>query len=116
MTNLLTLPPRKFRQETESRHNFSYTPSRKSSVFILSTRDLAGADKTVAEDYIFTGNSLAEVCEKNADAAKRHGRFDHERVFKTFRTLFKTPQKGGDKWQLEGFSSDALAKDVILRL
>jgi len=85
-------------------------------VFLLSTRDLAGADKTAAEDYVFTGNSLAEVCEKNADAAKVHGRFDHERMFRTLRTLFRTPQKDGDKWRPEGFSSDALAKNVILKL
>jgi hypothetical protein len=70
MTNLLTLPQHKLQLESDSKQNFSYTPSRRSTVFLLSTRDLAGADKTVAEDYIFTGNSLAEVCEKNADVAK----------------------------------------------
>jgi hypothetical protein len=110
MTNLLTLP-----QQQKSKQNFSYTPTRRSTIFLLSTRDLAGADKTVQEDYIFRADSLAEVCEKNADVAKARRRFDHERVFLTLRTLFRAPQKG-DKWRLEGFSSDALARDVILKL
>lgn len=114
VTNLLTLPQPKA-QQADLKMNPPFTPSRR-TVFLLSTTDLAGADKTVAEDYIFTADSLREVCEKNADAAKARGRFDHERAFRTLRTLFRAPQKDKNKWRPQQLSSDELARDVILKL
>jgi len=113
MTNLLTLPHQKPRRDSDSKQNLSYV---RSTVFFLSTTTLAGADRGVAEDYAFTADSLLEVCERNAGAAKEHGRYDHERVFRTLKTLFRTSPNGGDKFRPLGFSSDALAKEVILKL
>ena len=115
VTNLLTLLQPKA-QQADLKPNPPYTHSRRSTVFLLSTTDLAGADKAVAEDYIFTADSLRVVCEKNADAAKARGRFDHERVFRTLRTLFRAPQKDENKKRPQQFSSDELARDVILKL
>lgn len=113
MTNLLTLPQPKLQRNTDSKQNFSYV---RSAVFLLWTTTLAGADRGVAESYIFTANSLLDVCEKNAGAAKEHGRYDHERVFRTLKALFRTSPNCGDKFRPLGFSSDSLAKSVILKL
>jgi len=122
MTNLLTKSNhQKIRRGSESRHvddvqrNFSVLPTR-SSLFLTTTTNISGADQKVAFDYVFIADSLAEVCEKNAVAAKEHGRHDHERIFSTLRTLFRPSEGGRDKWRPPGFSSDALAKQVIIRL
>lgn len=125
MTNLLTVSQpqsQRSRREKEPiadpKQNYSYVPLRRSTVFLLSTRSIGGADQRAAQDYVFAveSGSLAEVCEKNAEAARLHGRFDHERVFRTLKTLFRQPQNEGDKWRPLGFSSDQLARRVIMRL
>ncbi|KAF9527133.1 hypothetical protein CPB83DRAFT_856798 [Crepidotus variabilis] len=124
MTNLLTVSQpqqQRIRRDREMggdpmQNHFGSV--KRSTVFLLSTRNIAGADQKAGKDYIFSvgGGSLAEVCERNADFAKLHGRFDHERVFRTLKTLFRQPQNDGDKWRPLGFSSDHLAKEVITRL
>ena len=115
MTNLLTLPQHKLRRERDPKNN-SYVPLKRSTVSLVSSRNIVGADQKVAEAYIFTADSLAEVCETNAEVARDHGRYDHERVFRTLKTLFRTPQNGGDRWRPLGFSFDVLAKEVITKL
>ncbi len=115
VTNLLTLPQHKLRRERDPKNN-SYIPLKRSTVSLVSSRNIVGADQKVAETYIFTAESLAEVCEKNAEAARDHGRYDHERVFRTLKTLFRTPQNGSDRWRPVGFSSNTLAKEVITKL
>ncbi|KAF8907725.1 hypothetical protein CPB84DRAFT_1813522 [Gymnopilus junonius] len=108
---------------------------RRSTVFLSSTRYFTGADQKVAEDYVFSmalsgdgmgsssgSNSLGEVCERNAAAARKHGRFDHERVFRTLRTLFvdggddEGTDEKSEKWSSSRFASDTLAAMVIKRL
>ena len=75
----------------------------------------------VAVDYVFTvdSGSLAGVCEANAVAARNHGRYDHERVFRTLKTLFRKrhhPNNKSKKWQQAFFTSDLLAAQVITGL
>lgn len=121
MTNLLTVPQQKVRRDSDSKHsavvrkNYAMLQARRSMIFFTSTRNIAGADKTVVDDYVFMADSLAGVCERNAEVARRHGRYDHERVFKTLRTLFKNPE---DEKKHGGslFASDLLAAQVVTRL
>jgi hypothetical protein len=121
MTNLLTVPQQKMRRDSDSKHsavvrkNYAMLQARRSMIFVTSTRNIAGADKTLVDDYVFMADSLAGVCERNAEAARRHGRYDHERVFKTLRTLFKNPEDE-KKHGGSSFASDLLAAQVVTRL
>ena len=150
MTNLLTLPQRKWRRDSDyaarGHHPYSTEDSasmagqsryaalsafKRSTMYLSSTRHFTGADQSVADDYVFSmalsgddpstgANRLSEVCERNAVAARKHGRYDHERVFKTLRTLFVDDDEGtdekGDRDSLSRFASDTLAAKVIKRL
>jgi WD repeat-containing protein 59 len=90
MTNLLTFSQQKHGKEGEAKPLgdilksyalLSATP-RRSMIFFASTNNLAGADKKVAVDYIFSSTtSLSDVCNQNAAYAASHGRTDHERTF-----------------------------------
>lgn len=105
MTNLLT-----FSQQRGARRDPDAKPSlvgnilksyallagpKRSTVFLTQTTNLAGADRMVAEGYMFTveGGGLAKVCEVNAVVARKCGRYDHERVFETLRTLLPTKEQ-----------------------
>jgi len=97
MTNLLTFSQQKLRRDSESLKplsdipsNYSLLPSR-STVLISKTTDIAGADRKVAQEYIFDSTNLAAVCEKNAITAMGHGRYDHQRVFRILGSLFSIP-------------------------
>lgn len=128
MTNLLTIPQVKARRDSETKHsnddipkNYAVYPSRRSIVFSTSTNNIAGADKKVAADYVFTvrSGSLADVCEVNAVAARDHGRYDHERVFRTLKMLFRErghPDNKDKKWRRISFTLDMLAAQVITGL
>lgn len=122
MTNLLTMPQhQQQRQDLDSKHPddapkaYPLVASRRSIVFLTTTRDFAGADQKVAVDYIFTAKSLAVVCETNAKAARSHGRYDHERIFNTLTTLFKRRDKD-KKDRGSRFASDMVAAQVIKRM
>lgn len=121
MTNLLTMQQQKSRRNSDTKYgddipkNYALLP-RRSTVYLLNTTIIAGADQKVAMDYIFTAGSLSDVCERNAVVAKDHGRYDHERVFSTLKTLFRSTESGREKWRPPGFSSDMLAKQVIMGL
>lgn len=82
------------------------------------TTNIAGGDRKVALDYEFQGNSLSAVCETNAIAAREHGRYDHERVFRTLRTLFRAPgdENRSSTEDLNSFVSETLARGVITRM
>ncbi|KAG6873263.1 hypothetical protein C0995_001037 [Termitomyces sp. Mi166 len=111
MTNLLTLQPKpKSAQgsETSERRPLgdllkSYAllsaPPR-STVFLGPTTNIAGGDRKVATDYVFgdaedvgqspearRGGGLKEMCVKNAKFARQHGRYDHERAFRTLQAF-----------------------------
>ncbi|KAJ3839635.1 hypothetical protein F5878DRAFT_109415 [Lentinula raphanica] len=82
--------------------------TRKSQVVIANTTGLVGGDKSVAEDYVFSAGSssgganvgflnpqeqcrdLVQMCDSNAIAARLHGRYDHERVFRSIGALLAT--------------------------
>ena len=125
MTNLLTIPQPKLRRNSDTKHsnddvskNYSVFPTRRSIVFLTSTNNIAGGDMKVAGDYVFTvgSGSLAGVCEANAVAARNHGRYDHERVFRTLKTLFRKRHHPNNKSKKRQHTSDLLAAQVITGL
>lgn len=128
MTNLLTVPQPKPRRDSDPKHsndgipknyNLYQTHTRRSIVFSTSTNNIAGADKIVAADYVFTAGSgsLADVCEANAVAARDHGRYDHERVFRTLKMLFRERGHPENKKRHRApFTLDVLAAKVIIGL
>ena len=129
MTNLLTVLQPKARRDSDKHSNdgvpknYAVFPTRRSIVFLTSTNNIAGADKTVAVDYVFTAGSgsLADVCEVNAAAARDHGRYDHERVFRTIKVLFRERERDhldskSKKRHRASFASDMLAAQVITGL
>ncbi|KAG6844879.1 hypothetical protein H0H87_002824 [Tephrocybe sp. NHM501043] len=110
MTNLLTLQPkpksavsdggerRPLGDVLKSYALLSAPP--RSTVFLGPTTNLAGGDRKVARDYVFSeadnagqlpesgnGGGLKEVCAKNARFARLHGRYDHERAFKILQSF-----------------------------
>ncbi|KAF9073093.1 hypothetical protein BDP27DRAFT_1391109 [Rhodocollybia butyracea] len=84
--------------------------SRRSEVVITNTTGLVGGDKSVAADYVFSlpassgngggvddsaggsaiNNDLMMVCDWNAAVAKLHGRYDHERIFRSIGAVLGT--------------------------
>ncbi|KAF7354044.1 WD-REPEATS-REGION domain-containing protein [Mycena venus] len=100
MTNLLT-----FSHDTSQHHrdsessrqrgdeglrssSFAYPAPRRSTVFITNTTHISGGDRKVATGYVFEAETLALLCQKNAEVARDHGRYDHERIFKILQALF----------------------------
>lgn len=126
MTNLLTVPQPKARRDSDPKYsndeipkNYAVYPTRRSIVFSTSTNNIAGADRKVAVDYVFTvrSGSLADVCEANAVAAREHGRYDHERVFRTLKMLFQERGHSENKMRRRApFTLDVLAAKVIIGL
>lgn len=126
MTNLLTFSQQKIRRDSESSKplddipaSYSLLPTRRSTVFIANTTHFAGADKKVAVEYIFQSDTLAAVCETNSLIAKEHGRYDHERVFRTLGSLFPTPKPGDNMDSVPSFvpsGPNSLFYQVISRL
>ncbi|KAJ7473277.1 hypothetical protein FB451DRAFT_290628 [Mycena latifolia] len=105
MTNLLTFShDTSHHRDSESsrprgedgfRHDsFAYPAPRRSTVFITNTTHISGPDRKVAEGYVFEAETLPMLCQKNAEVAREHGRYDHERIFKILHALF--PGFGGD--------------------
>ena len=94
MTTLLTIsrhrPPGAESSQYSPNPNGLVTPSRHSTVLISRTVSRTGSDKAVAGDYIFQAPTISDVCNRNADFARLHGRFDHERIFRTLGALLKT--------------------------
>jgi len=126
MTNLLTVSRHKVRRDSDSRSrgemskNHPRFTARRSIVFMNDTTNIAGGDRKVALDYEFQGDCLGAVCETNAIAAREHGRYDHERVFRTLRTLFRALDDGDEDCSsaedLNSFASETLARGVITRM
>ncbi|KAG6909082.1 hypothetical protein DXG01_002063 [Tephrocybe rancida] len=132
MTNLLTLQPKPKSQASDGGERRplgdllkSYAllsaPPR-STVFLGPTTNIAGGDRKVARDYVFSaaddigqlfevgsGGGLQGVCAKNARFARMHGRYDHERAFKTLLSFLPSSAQ-----MIPTF--DALAVKVILGL
>ncbi|KAG5639878.1 hypothetical protein DXG03_002709, partial [Asterophora parasitica] len=144
MTNLLTLQPKpKSSQASEGEHRplgdllKSYallSAPRRSTVFIENTTNIAGGDRKVAKDYVFgdapevgrvagsgCNGGLKDVCARNAKAARLHGRYDHERAFKTLQALLSATSTNGPTFNtmalqvIMGLYTDfAKSKDIQL--
>lgn len=82
-------------------------------MFAANVNWLAGPDKKVATEYIFEADTLAEVCEKNAEVAKEYGRFDHERVWKALQILLQSATSEG-KWP--SLNCERLAKQMFMKM
>ncbi|KAJ7894421.1 hypothetical protein B0H14DRAFT_3854291 [Mycena olivaceomarginata] len=70
-------------------------PTQRSTVFITNTTHISGGDRKVAIGYVFEAETLAMVCQKNAEVAREHGRYDHERIFKILQALFPSHCSAG---------------------
>ena len=125
MTNLLTFSQHKSDIGTgggevkplgDILKSYALLAPRRSTVFIENTTNLAGGDRKVAVDYVFEvrRGSLAGVCEENAGVARRHGRMDHERVFRTLRTVVVGHEKKTGVVDCEGFG--ILGMKVVMAL
>ena len=99
MTNLLTFSQqriqRNFAFETidnavtnDQGSNVSVIPTRRSTVFIKMSTDISLARRKVAGAYIFQAGTLEDLCQFNANVAREHGQFAHERMFRTLQSLF----------------------------
>ncbi|TFK18369.1 hypothetical protein FA15DRAFT_760641 [Coprinopsis marcescibilis] len=126
MTNLLTVSQHKIRREAgQNSKNFSVLPTRRSNVFKMDTLKISGPDRRAATGYVFEGEGLAGICEANAQFASECGRYDHERIFRTLRSLFRTKGAGDEEEEDESegrtvfgnsFVSDELAVGMIEQL
>lgn len=118
MTNLLT-----FSHDTSQHHrdsessrlrgeeglrsnSFAYPAPRRSTVFITNTTHISGGDRKVATGYMFEAETVALVCQKNAEVAREHGRYDHERIFKVLQALFPS----------HGDSCSATANSLVVKM
>ncbi|KAG6372963.1 hypothetical protein JVT61DRAFT_7009 [Boletus reticuloceps] len=98
MTNLLTFSQlrlqRDFTIETmdntvnDQGSNVSMIPTRRSTVFIKVSSDISLARRKVAAAYIFQASTVENLCRFNANVAREHGQFAHERMFRTLQSLF----------------------------
>ncbi|KAJ3794830.1 hypothetical protein GGU11DRAFT_794492 [Lentinula aff. detonsa] len=109
---------------------------RRSEVVIANTTGLVGGDKSVAGDYMFLPAScsgrvndgpstfqeqcrdLVQMCDSNALAAKSHGRYDHERIFRSIGALLATTALGasGENQSVDGTNCISLVKQLLDRL
>ncbi|KAL1749235.1 hypothetical protein HDZ31DRAFT_79080 [Schizophyllum fasciatum] len=116
MTNLLTFSPLQYRPELASHADDqpqSYVlPMRRSTIAVSNTMALAGPDRKVAVDYIFHGHSIENVCKTNAEAARVHGRFDHQRVFDALAALFPSLEENEDPHKYKNMSA---AQQVVTK-
>ena len=95
MTNLLTFSQGKRRRVSERPRPanddvpYALLPTRRSTVFIKPAASIGHPDRTIASQYRMDVSKPGESCRANASIAKKHGRHDHERVFKTLEILIE---------------------------
>ena len=99
MTNLLTFSQRKAQRDfgfemtddtitNDPGNNIPMIPTYLSTVFIKLSRESLLARRKVAAAYIFYAGTLEDLCRFNANIARHHGQFAHERMFLTLQSLF----------------------------
>lgn len=98
MTNLLTFSQLRLQRDiafetmdnavNDQGGNVSMIPTRRSTVFIKVSSDISLARRKVATAYIFQASTLEDLCQFNANIAREHGQFAHERMFRTLQSLF----------------------------
>ncbi|KAL0958954.1 hypothetical protein HGRIS_014266 [Hohenbuehelia grisea] len=129
-TNLLTYSREKHIGEPGSTaigdvsRNHVPSLSRRSMIFIDNIKSIAGPDRKVAMQYRFTADTLPELCADNAKAARAFGRYDHERIFMTLRSVITTlassepftSQKGSLSYQIVKLIYQRLADEKDLQM
>jgi len=128
MTDLLTLSRYQNRQNVEvmtragtgahrgpalAGDQISLVQVRRSMLYASDTNWLDGPDKNVAVGYVFEADTSTEMCLKNAMVAKKCGRYDHERVWKTLEVLFKSMNALG-RWVT--VDCENMAKQVFMKM
>lgn len=110
---------------TGSRSYATLAAPRRSEVVIANTTGLEGGDKSVAADYIFfaPGDSgegdagdLGVVCDWNVAVARAHGRYDHERIFRSLGAILGAAMVPGDEELGLRFRCLSLVKQLLDRL
>ena len=96
MTNLLTFSQGKRRRVSERSQPanddvpYALLPTRRrSTVLIKPAASIGHPDRIIASQYQVDTTKPGESCRANALIAKRYGRYDHERVFKTLEILIE---------------------------
>ncbi|KAH6903445.1 vacuolar membrane protein [Coprinopsis sp. MPI-PUGE-AT-0042] len=121
MTNLLTVSQDRIRPGTGGNsRNWPFQPVLRSSIFMSDTINGGGPDRSVAMLYAFTAETLGQICEHNAFVARECGRYDHERVFRMLRSLFK-PYSGREDAEdaddnSKSFVCDRMGLRIVERL
>lgn len=96
MTNLLTFSQLRARRDmafetmdsSVNDQGSTMIPTRRSTVFIKVSTDISLVRRNVAAAYVFQAGTLEELCRFNANIAREHGQFAHERMFRTLQSLF----------------------------
>ena len=68
---------------------YALLPTRRSTVFIKPAARIGHPDRVIAAQYQMDTSKPVETCRANASIAKQHGRYDHERIFKTLEVLIQ---------------------------
>lgn len=95
MTNLLTFSQGKRRRVSGGSKPanddapYALLPTRRSTVFIKPATNIGHPDRIIASQYQTDTSRPGESCRTNASIAKQHGRYDHERIFKTLEILIE---------------------------
>ena len=96
MTNLLTFSQGKRRrvsersQPTNDDVPYALLPTRRRSTVLIKPAAIIGhPDRVIASQYRMDTTKPGDSCRANALIAKQHGRYDHERVFKTLEILIE---------------------------
>ena len=95
MTNLLTFSQGKRRRVSGGSKPanddvpYALLPTRRSTVFIKPAASIGHPDKAIASLYQMDTSKPGESCRANASIAKQHGRYDHERIFRTLEVLIQ---------------------------
>lgn len=124
MTNLLTFCQRRaqrdFAFETKENavsndqgSNIPMIPTQLSTVFIRVSTDISLARRKVAAAYVFHAGTLEDLCCFNANVAREHGQFAHERMFRTLQSLFPAHAATQD---IFGVVSHQIIKQMSVRL
>lgn len=93
MNNLLSFsqpkqhPSESTRTMDNAQNNYSLLPKRMTVVYIKDRSPVVGAHRSLAEEYSFESETPIEFCRSNATIARRHFRYDHERVFNSLTTI-----------------------------
>ncbi|KZS98011.1 hypothetical protein SISNIDRAFT_481877 [Sistotremastrum niveocremeum HHB9708] len=86
---------------------------------VLSIRDVAhlvAAEKRVAQVYIISTRNPSALCEENAAIARKHGRYDHERMFRVLQPLVANVAPQQDRYAAVRWGQFPMARQLIVKL